>query len=265
MKEFLNIPYSQNHKDRRLMDVFLPAGYGNGAGILFIHGGGWKGGDKAQWRDVARHFCGLGYVCASATYRFAPEWKFPAQVEDVRLAMQFFRQHAGEYGFSTERAAAVGSSSGAHLVLMLATIGQEDELGLTDELTLTDTRPNVVAAYCPVVTVHKSKLTNPELASLIHPCFMPQPESAAPDLYRQASIEDRITGAEPPILIIHGEADELIPASVSEELCEKVNRMGGLAEAQVLPGVGHGFGYGTETDAQKTAIRHIEQFLPRNL
>ena len=69
-----DIPYSDNGHERCKMDLYLPAaGEANGAAVFLIHGGGWKGGDRAQWTDLARSLAARGYVCASAGYRLVPE------------------------------------------------------------------------------------------------------------------------------------------------------------------------------------------------
>jgi len=257
MKEWSDLAYSRKHADRRLMDVFLPTGeQANGAAILFVHGGGWKAGGKAQWHGVARHFCGLGYVCASATYRLLPEWKFPAWIEDVRLAMSFFRGKSGEYGFDPARVAAAGSSAGGYLALMLGVLQGTDELGLTEELADPDTRPQAVVAYCPAVAV-PSEHVQTEFPA----------ERAAGSDYRNAavSVASYVRGGEPPTLFLHGDADKLFPAGQSVELAEKIKQAGGWAEAVILSGAEHGFGYGTRTEPQKQAIGHVRRFLAEHL
>ncbi len=83
-------PYSDEHTDYRVMDLHLPDAEPNGATVLLIHGGGFTGGDKEAWTSVAAWFCARGYACASVNYRLAPTWRFPAWVEDARLAMACF-------------------------------------------------------------------------------------------------------------------------------------------------------------------------------
>jgi len=260
MQELLDRTYSCEHTDRRMIDIFLPD-RANGAALLWIHGGGFHAGSKEQWHDVARHFCDLGYVCGSMTYRLAPQWKFPAQVADARLGMAWFRRQAGEFGFSPGRVAAAGSSAGGYLVLMLATIGPDDDLGRTVELGDADTRPQAVVAYCPAGSVHEARRSGRSA----HPKFMPVREADDPELYRIASIEDRISGDEPPVLFLHGTDDELIPHADSVDLVERITRAGGQAELISLPGTKHGFGYGTTTEAQKKSIAHVERFVQAHL
>jgi acetyl esterase/lipase len=268
VKELIDIPFSSTHADRRRVDVFLPDVKLTGAAVLFIHGGGFSGGDKKQWHSVARHFCGLGYVCASVEYRLTPQWPFPAQVEDVRLGMAWFRRQARDFGFGEARVAAAGSSAGGYLALMLATIAPDDPLGRIDELAAPDpaafdTRPNAVIAYCPVISVHEAR-QDAALKPLFQ-AFLPTPESQAPELYRRASTEDRITGRECPILLIHGDADKTVPLADSGDLSRIIQAKGGRAELQVIAGAAHGFGYGVSTGHQQKAIGHFQRFLSQNL
>ncbi len=254
----LEIPYSRRHTDRRRTDLFVPQRGGNGAAILWFHGGGFAGGDKDQWHPLCRHFCDLGYCCASAEYRLAPRWKFPAWVEDARLAMAWLRGRSGEYGFSADRIAAAGSSAGAYLALMLATIGPEDPLGRTEELGEAETRPRAVVTYCPASSMHEQRRWPSREA---YPGLMAVPEQQDRQLYRTASVEDRIRGGEPPMLFLHGTADELIPLSESAELCAQVEQAGGQATLVRLQGAEHGFGYGVTTDSQQAAVAEVERFL----
>jgi len=259
MSETFDIVYSAEHADRRLIDVFIPDGEANGAAIYFIHGGGFSGGSKEQWREVARHFARLGYVCASVEYRLAPDNKFPTWVEDVRLGMSWFKSRADEYGFDPARVASAGSSAGGYLALILATIAPDDDLGRTSEMTVADTRPAAVVAYCPVTSMHASRRWPGRAKQL--PALMPVTEEEDPELYRTASVEDRVGGGEPPTIFLHGDADDLIPLSDSTELADLWRARGGRSDVAVIEGAGHGFGYGVKTEFQIASIQHAERFL----
>lgn len=259
MKTMLDIPYSERDELTKL-DLFLPEANANGCCLFCVHGGGWSGGNRQSWHAVAKHFCELGYVAVSAGYRLVPAAIFPAQIGDVRLAMSYVRSRAEEFPFSPSRIAAMGSSAGGHLVALLGTIGEDDELGATPDLLARDTRPNAIVPYCPVTTLCADRCQNGKLNDS-HVKLMGSAESEAADQYRQASPLHRVTGDEPPYLFIHGDADETVPLSHSQEMSRQLTEAGVRSEVAVLPGVGHGFGYGVPTDAQKKAIALMAAFL----
>ena len=90
--------------------------------ILAIHGGAWRGGDKAWGEQIAREFCAYGYVVFSVNYRLAgrPGGTWPAQIEDVQKALRHVRANAARYRIDPERIAALGMSAGGHLATMVA-------------------------------------------------------------------------------------------------------------------------------------------------
>jgi len=259
MRTIFDIPYRDRH-ELNMLDMFLPENRSNGCCLLCIHGGGWSGGSRPQWRSVAKHFCDLGYVSVSTSYRLAPDSRFPAQIEDVRLAMAYVRSRAEEYGFEFSKVAAMGSSAGGHLAALLATIGADDPLGDSPELSIKDTRPNAAVCYCPVTTFCAGPLQEGRLANS-YIALMGGPESEMADAYRQASPVERISGVEPPFHFIHGDADQTVPLIQSIEMSRRLEEAGVRSAVSVLPGVGHGFGYGVTSGPQKESLEIMEGFL----
>ncbi len=249
-----NLPYSAHHQDRRLMDVFLPDAP-NGAGILFVHGGGWNRGQKDGWHPVMEHFCGLGYACATAEYRLCAQVTLVGMVEDLRLAMSFLREHAAQWHFDPGRVAAYGSSAGGHLVGLLATIGPGDPLGVTDELTIRDTVPQAVAAMNPALSLSRLR---PDLV----------PEEMLTGWAAQAGSpepEERVRGGEPPFVIVVGDQDETTPLAMQEAAVEALRAHDVPVELVVVPGAVHGAFYGVTSHVQQFALPHIEGFLRKTL
>lgn len=261
MEQLMDVIYSGHDTEQRKMDVFLPGDNANGVGLLFIHGGGWHGGNRTAWHPVAEYFCAKGYSCASTGYRLAPDWTYPSPVEDVRLAMSFFLENAGRFRFDAGRTAILGSSAGGHLTAMLATIAADDDLGYTPEVRIRETKPQAVVLYCAATNLHPEDnldRLNPSIAKLLG-----RTGPAAEPLYREASPVDRIDGSEPATLLIHGDADEVIPVEHSRRFHDKLVQYGVSSELVILPGVPHGFGYGVKTQAQLDSLNAVEAFLAK--
>lgn len=249
MKTIKDIAYSKDFTEDRVLDVYLPEEC-NGICILLIHGGGFQTGSKESWRGVPEWFTSRGYICVTPTYRKRPGYVFPAWVEDIRLAMQYTAAHAEEYGFSKDRIITMGSSAGGYQALVLAAVNENSSLGRTDELTDSQ-RPCAVISYCPVVRMLEGDKNFSGIDD-----YSGTPES---------EILNLIEGTIPPMLFVHGTGDALIPFAVSEKAVNTINSKGGMAELAPLDGVGHGFGYGTESEAQKLGLAYVESFLNRIL
>lgn len=262
MQLISDLCFSSEHTGVRLIDLLLPE-KPNGRAVYFIHGGGWSGGSKAAWHGPAEYLADRGYVCASVDYRLLPDWRHPAQIEDVRLGMAWFRAQGDRYGFDPSKIAAMGSSAGGHLAGLLATIGPDDSLGVTPELNDLHTLPAAAICLCPVVDLRPASNV-PRFRGTLEKLLGVDPD-ADPDGVAAASPSLRIKGSECPFLLIHGDADETVPVSQSQDLAKIITEAGGDAELHILTGVGHGYGYGTISDAQLETLRHLEVFLDRVL
>jgi len=259
MERKFDVPFSSENPAVRAIDVFLPGENANGCCIFFVHGGGWSGGDKKAWHGVMEHFCELGYVCSSANYHLSPDHKYPRQVEDVRLAMSFMKARAQEYGFDPGRVAVFGSSSGGHLAAMLATIRADEQLGMTDEVAVRDTRPAAGVYLCTVFSVHD----DPDRLVRAREAFLGATEREDPALISAASPIDRVRAGDPPCIMIVGDADDTTPVAMHEDMRDALAARGVPVELVVLPGVDHGYGYGVGTPAQKEMLAHVERFLAK--
>jgi acetyl esterase/lipase len=223
--------------------------------IIWVHGGGWKNGTKAgcpvSW------LAAKGYAVASLDFRLLPEHPWPAQIEDPIAAFRWLRKESGKYGYDTERSAAMGGSSGGHVVALWGTLTlpPEDKVkavvdwyGPTDLLTMP---PNVLS----------EKRTRAELAKangalLLGGIVMDQPEKA-----KAVSALHQVTRDDVPFLIMHGAADTSVPVDQSERLHAALKAAGVESTLKQLPGVGHG---GKEFDSPESRAL-ILAFLNKHL
>lgn len=258
MAPMLDIAYCSVDSETRRLDLFAPS-RPNGAGILFIHGGGWSGGNRRQWHGVAEHYTNLGYVCASMSYHLSPASRFPKQVEDVRLAMEWFKRRSAALGCERERVAAWGSSAGGHLAALLGTIASEDDLGATPELVRRNTRPAALVLYCSVLTTRRGE--RPEANQKILDAFFGPDMVDDEETVRLSSPLERVTAATPPTLMVTGRHDMTTPLNLHVRFQERLREYGTRCALEVLPDAGHGFGYGVTSDNQKIALAAADRFL----
>ena len=256
-----DIPYGDTGHERCQMDLYLPpADSANGAAVLFVHGGGWHQGHRGQWRGLAEKLAANGYVCASIGYRLLPDHTFPVQIEDVRAAMAAFKDRADEYGFDPERIGVVGSSAGGQLAALLATIAEDDELGVSSGLSRRDTRPAAAALYNPVVDfTHDEERMRRSI-----PLFGGTIDENRP-LYEAASPALRIDDHTPPMLFLYGTKDALTPVSTVFPMAHRLYEYRIPCEIALFIGQEHGFGYGLRHPEQQRAAEKVCVFFNRHL
>jgi len=105
------------------LDLFKPAVPGSDPtpAMVYVHGGGWKGGDKGRVGRKAEYFTGRGWAFVSVNYRLLPEGRHPANVDDVAAAIAWVHDHAAGHGIDPEAIFVMGHSAGAHLAALVAT------------------------------------------------------------------------------------------------------------------------------------------------
>ncbi|WP_165227542.1 alpha/beta hydrolase [Aquisphaera insulae] len=207
--------------------------------IVCIHGGGWQAGNKAEFRQAIFSLAEQGFAAASLEYRFAPRHRFPAQYDDVKEAVRFLRDRAKEWNLDAGRVAAFGGSAGGHLALLLAT----------------DPEVRLRAAVSAAGPTDLSRPFPEFAARLVRDLIGPPP--ADPVAFRR-SIDpiDRLGPHVAPLLLIHGDRDEIVPYEQSVLLHEACKRAGLSSELITIPGGGHGGG-GRKEDQDAAIIRAV--------
>ena len=105
------------------LDVYAPKDAKNAPVLIFIHGGGWRNGDKSNpgvGSQPAAHFCAQGFVFVSINYRLTPAGKHPANIQDVAKAVAWVHNHIAEHGGDPAQISIMGHSAGAHLTALVA-------------------------------------------------------------------------------------------------------------------------------------------------
>jgi len=115
------ISYAEPKHARRTLDVYAPASGKGLPVVLWIHGGGWKAGDKAGVQKKPQAFVDKGFVFVSTNYRFAPEVTVADMTADIAKAIRWIRDHAAEHGGDADSIFVMGHSAGAHLAALVCT------------------------------------------------------------------------------------------------------------------------------------------------
>jgi len=285
--DFVDVPYSTLHA-RNKLDIYLPDNAPTPYPIIvWIHGGGWAGGDKSSAAGRAAQLTPLGFAVVGINYRLSGDAIFPAQIHDCKGAVRWLRANAAVYNFDPDRIGAWGSSAGGHLVALLGTSGGvaalegtvggnlsfssyvqavADYFGPTDLLNM-----NLDVTTPPGSTIDHDAPTSPESrligfdgpgegvgvlrANQDNP-NPPFPEKLA--LIRLANPIIPVSLDDPPFYIAHGTADTSVPIAQSTKLAAALQNAGVAHTYNQVSGAGHGMP--PSVDALVVAF-FVEQFL----
>ncbi len=229
--------------DRELkLDLAEPAeGDGPFPAVVVIHGGGWRGGDKAGNRKILEELAKRGYVAISPQYRFCPEFTFPAQVHDVKAAVRWLRSHADEHKVDSEHIGAMGFSAGGHLSLMLGVTGPND--GLEGENVPDDAPSSRVQAV--VNFFGPTDLAAEDIPQVSLPLvkdFLGGSAEEKPEVAKKASPVTFTSEDDAAILTFQGTKDPLVPHTQAFKLADSQTDAGIPGRIELLVGAGHGWG-----------------------
>lgn len=191
--------------------------------IIVVHGGGWCAGDRTQKAAEAMRLARAGFLTVSIDYRLAPAHPYPAALDDLRAAAAWVRAHSADYGGDPDRLGAYGVSSGAHLVALLATDPATPLRGAVGWGGPMDLRADAV--------------TPPYRGYLL--AFMAACTHDAPARYAEASPITRLSPAIPPLLLLHGTADCVVPYQQSLAMVHAAEMSGAPVELYRIEGAGH--------------------------
>ncbi len=253
-----DIVYARVGERKLLLDLYLPPkGSAPLPVIVWIHGGGWRGGSKGSggW---ARRMLTRGYAVVDVGYRLSGEAIFPAQVEDCKAAVRWVRANAAKYGLDSNRIGAWGSSAGGHLVAFLGTAGDVREFDTKANGKYSSRVQAVCDWFGPTDFLQMDKHAL-EGSRLIHDdpkspesLLVGGPIQKEPyrSVARKADPITYVTKDDPPFLIMHGDKDMLVPLHQSELLYKVLKKAGVDATLHVVKGAGHGLRGGEASSAE---------------
>jgi acetyl esterase/lipase len=227
--------------------------------VIVIHGGGWQDGNKRDMRAYGVHFAQLGYVAASISYRFTGEATHPAQVTDCKAAVRFLRANAAKYNIDPDKIAASGNSAGGHLSMMLGYCDAKEMEGDYGNPGVSSRVQAVVNFYGPTDLTTEYAAEHPVVLALA----AGKKITEVPEVYRTESPIFNLTKDDPPTLILHGVADEIVAIAQADMLAGKLAELGVPYEYVRIPGWPHSMDFAQPVF--DCCIWHIDRFLEKHL
>ncbi|HUE72846.1 MAG TPA: alpha/beta hydrolase, partial [Pirellulaceae bacterium] len=213
--------------------------------IVWIHGGGWQGGNKNSGLGRIGAWVAEGdYVGISVGYRLSGVATWPAQIHDCKAAIRWIRANADKLGIDPEKIGVWGSSAGGHLVSLLGTSGDVKELEGNNGTPGVSSRVACVVDYCGPSDFLRFARSGASAANTNGPVskLLGGPVSEKQEAAKEASPVTYVTKDDPPFLVVHGTADRTVPFAQGETFYEKLKAAGVDATFVKLDGGGHGIG-----------------------
>ena len=239
--ELQNVSFPTVDGQSELLDVYTPHSPAPAGGfpvIVTIHGGGWRRFNKTEYGlRNANVFTRDGYVVVSPDYVLSaprsPTW--PVNFEDVQAAVRWVRSDAGTLGINPSEIAAEGESAGANLAALLGTYSTQNS---GDEVSAAVDAVVAVSTPTDLTTLYSES----RFAGFAAAQFLGGSPEQVPANYVAASPIDHVSAGDPPMLLIHGRQDPLIPVSQSEEMQAALTAAGVRNDLLLVNG-GHGLDF----------------------
>jgi len=223
-------------------DFYKPSAKNPAPAVLLVHGGGWnKEERRPDMTGIAKDLAKRGYFVMNTTYRLTPDWKFPAQAEDMSEAIRYMRRNAKALNIAPDRIATFGYSAGGHLAALA---------GL-------DPKNNVKTVVAGGAPSDLSLWTDGKLTGLL----LGGPLKGNEEIYREASPVSYVRKDSPPVFIYHGTTDTLVSLEHPKALISKLEKYGVKHEVYWIEGRSHILTHLFSAEAIPKAI----DFLDKNL
>jgi acetyl esterase/lipase len=262
------IAYKQTDSGPLRLDAYRPASGDAHPLVVMIHGGGWARGGRfemglSKW---AGYLATAGLCVVSIDYRLAPATHYPDSFQDCLDAVDWVVQHAAELGADADRIGLWGDSAGGHLVLLLALSQTRPDFTGPRMKTAAQSLGAAVAFYPPtdLLRLHRAELRGGAELTMVR-SFLGAAPDEEPDRWREASPIEQVHAAAPPLLLLQGTRDLLVPHRHIETFTAKLTEAGARHELHIVVDGVHGFDRVAPGPQSKSLIERSREFLLENL
>lgn len=263
---YSDVSYGE-HK-AQAVDVYLPDSDKPTPAMLFVHGGGWRGGSKKNVPAFLKDAVAAGWLAVvSVEYRFTNVATHPAQTNDCLRAVQFVRSKAKKWNIDPARLGITGGSAGGHLSMFVATHPDLADSASNDPVTKQSSR-----VQCTVPFAGPSDWSLLETINHSHPAYRQLighlPDTPFAELQKE-KIKDvspvtHVSSDDPPMMIVHGDADVIVPFPHAESMYDRLQKAGVKTELVRIKGGRHDVAGARHAEALKRVLPFIKKHLKVN-
>jgi acetyl esterase/lipase len=257
-KRIEDVIYGRKFGVALTMDVITPE-KPNGLGVVLVVSGGWFSAHEAINPAFFGEVAKRGYTVFAVVHGSQPKFSIPEILGDMHRAVRFIRHHANDYGVDPDRLGIMGGSAGGHLSLMQGTASLEGKADAPDPVDRESSRVQAVACFFPptdflnygkegeiaigrgILKGFRAPFDFEEMSEETHHFVEITDEAKIQEIGRQISPITHVSADDAPTLIIHGDADELVPIQQAELIIDKLTAEGVEAKLITKPGAAHGW------------------------
>ena len=236
------------------LDIYRPVTADPLPIVIQIHGGAWRSGGPLDDGRFAETLAHDGYLVVAIDYRLAPEWRWPAQLDDVRAAIAWVVTNGKAYGGDVQRIALLGRSSGAQLALVAAYSGSNQIAAVVSLYGPTDLAEGWRTPPSP----------DPVQVRPVLEAFLGGTPDEVPQSYESASPVTYATARVPPTLLVYGARDHVVEARFGRELHTRLKSLGASSMFLEVPWAEHSFDT-IPGLSYRVTLPYIQRFLASHL
>jgi acetyl esterase len=263
--EVQDVEYQRQGERAFLARVYQPRGPGPFPTLIDVHGGAWHIGDRLNNAAIDHGLAGRGILVVAIDFRQSQDAPYPASLIDVNLGVRWLKAHATDFN-GTPNVAGLGSSSGGHQILLTALRPREATftgLPLAGRPDLDASLAYVVACWPvsnPIERYRRAREKNLDGVAA-YQAYFPS-EDAMAEANPQLILERGEATHLPPMFVLQGTADALVPPEMQQHFVDTYRAAGGQIEMRLYDGMPHTFIVRTPTHPQAIrALDDIAQFV----
>jgi acetyl esterase/lipase len=254
-----DVIYGRKFGTALTLDVFTPKVNANGAAVILAVSGGWFSAHEAINAGFINEYLKRGYTVFAVVHGSQPKFAIPEVLDDMHRAVRYIRSRADGFKIDPERIGMTGGSAGGHLSLMQGTAGTPGNPDAKDPVDRFSSRVQAVACFFPptdflnygmpgeialgtgILKDFRAPFDFREYDNTIRAFIPIADEQRRLEIGKQISPVYHVSSDDAPTLIIHGDADKLVPIQQAELIIDKLKEVNVPCELVVKPGAAHGW------------------------